>query len=134
MDLRGGYFSNNPLGLWVLIFPIYTEDAINQMDTHPLLLEMSEENGLDTDGTLLIRTRGDLRKLHREGLLDLVKRPVHGGLPRYSICPTYKDPRDGAIRSDSILLPDPSLDLPWPEFAEAFESLRAPAIGPDRTT
>jgi len=121
MDLRGGYFSNNPLGLWVLIFPIYTEDAIDQMDTHPLLLEMAEENGLDTDGTPLIRTRGDLRELHREGLLDLVKRPVHGGLPRYSICPTYKDPRDGVIRPGDILFESAA----QPELGEAFESLQS---------
>jgi len=45
VPLNNGYFSNNPLGLWVLVFPMYTEEAYDQMDTHELLIELAEENG-----------------------------------------------------------------------------------------
>jgi len=119
MDLRGGYFSNNPLGLWVLKFGIYTEKAVRQKGRNPVLRKLAKKNGVGADGLPVIRSRSNIRKLKKKGLLRVVARPLSGSLLRYSICPTYKDPRDGAIRPDNIPLPGSGA-----EFVEAIESLQ----------
>lgn len=127
MDLRHGYFSNNPLGLWVLKFGIYTDKAVQGRDSNKLLRKLARKNGVsEADGLPFIRTRSEIRKLVKKGLLDIVTRPLTGGLPRYSICPTYKDPRDGAIRTDNFPLPGSGA-----EFVEEIESLQTTGDWPD---
>jgi len=127
MDLRHGYFSNNPLGLWVLKFGLYTDKAVKQRDSNKILRRLGRKNGVSpADGLPFIRTRSDIRKLVKKGLLDIVTRPLTGGLPRYSVCPTYKDPRDGAIRPDNIPLPGSG-----PSFVEEILSLRSTGDWPN---
>ena len=119
MDLRHGYYSNNPLGIWVLKFGVYTEKAKQRKNSHKVLRKLARKNGVGSDGLPLIRTRSELRKLKKKKLLKVVTRPLTGGLPRYSICPAYKDPRDGVIRADNFPLPGSEQDA-----LEALESLQ----------
>jgi len=62
-----------------------------------------------------VREENEIEDLVEEGLMELLLRPAEGPLPRYSICPAYKDPRDGAIRADNILFPFtlPDLEAEW---------------------
>ena len=47
-DTRNGYFSNNPLGLWLLTFVSYTEKAFTMRQRQKALAELAEENGFET--------------------------------------------------------------------------------------
>ncbi len=104
VDLSGGYFSNDPLGLWVLIFVTYTDAAFETEEGQAALAELAARNGTDLDGTPIIRTLSEISSLADAGFVDLHKRPRNGSEgERYFVCPVFKDPRDGAIAADAFL-------------------------------
>jgi hypothetical protein len=103
VDLRNGYFSNDPLGLWIIVFVNYTPLAETKAGRE-ILRRFAERNGLSLDGTPIIRNLSDLDDLTRQGLVTQRTRVPNGSEgPRYSLCPVLKDPRDGAIRPDAFL-------------------------------
>ncbi|HEX8580805.1 MAG TPA: hypothetical protein VF640_00665 [Acidimicrobiales bacterium] len=130
VDLRNGYFSNNPLGLWVNVFVNWTPKAFDTAEGRATLADLAERNGLAADGTPVIRTASEIDSLTAAGLVTQRRRPANGSAgPRYTICPVIEDPRDGAIAPDAFLVPvrlaDGSVLPASQEFVRNFESLQA---------
>lgn len=111
LDMRNGYFSNNPLGLWIHVWVSYTDKAFNTADGKKELTDLARRNGLAIDGTPIINNVGDIDRLFGKGLITKRTRPETDPL-RYAICPVIKDPTDGGIAPDQTLnyvkLPDGS--------------------------
>lgn len=78
-DTRDGYFSNNPLGLWILTFASWKDGPNFNTETcqkeHDKLLA---DNGADLDGTAQIRTASDIDNLADKGCILLRTRPDDG--------------------------------------------------------
>ncbi len=123
-DLSGGYFSNDPLGLWQINLVKYTDAAFNTQEGRDELADLAEDNGLDLDGTPIIRTKSEVERLLDRGLATIFTPPVDGsqGL-RWFICPVVEDPRDGAITPDAHLLVTEGIAAAR-EFEDAFACLR----------
>lgn len=103
VDLRNGYFSNDPLGLWQIVFVNYTA-AANTPAGQKRLRQLAEKNGLSLDGTPIIRAIGEIDDLTRQNLVTQQVRKVDGSEgPTWSLCPVIKDPRNGAIAADAFL-------------------------------
>lgn len=103
IDLRNGYFSNDPLGLWVIVFVNYTAQA-NSSAGRKALNDLAGKNGVSTDGTPIIKSLSDLTDLTRKGFVTQTIRAVDGSQgPTWSLCPVIKDPRNGVIASDAFL-------------------------------
>jgi hypothetical protein len=126
LDMRNGYFSNNPLGLWIHVWVSFTSAALNTADGQRTLNDIARQTGRDLDGTPIISNVSDLDNLFRKGYVTKRTRPLTDVL-RYSICPVIKDPRNGGIARDQFLAitrkPDGSpLE---PQFLADFNSLQA---------
>ena len=101
IDLSGGYFSNDPLGLWVHVFVSWT-NKIDTTDGHARLADLARKNGVALDGTPIIKSKSDIDSLAKDGYVTLIKRgTTENG--RYFVCPVYKDPTKGAIAPDAFL-------------------------------
>ena len=104
LDMRNGYFSNNPLGLWTHVWISYTPRAFNTTAGRAALADLRRRNGLATDGTPIIRTLSELDNLLSKGLIaKRLRNPDGSEGPVYSICPVIKDPTDGGIAPDQFL-------------------------------
>jgi hypothetical protein len=125
LDMRNGYFSNNPLGLWLHVWVNYTDDAFGTARGRAALAELAERNGVALDGTPIIATVGEIEDLFEMGLVTLDTRPGTDPL-RYAICPVIKDPADGGIAPDQTLnYPKlPNGDPLEPQFLRNFLSLQ----------
>lgn len=77
-DTRDGYFSNNPLGLWVLVFVSYTDEALYSLKGMSALRRIAERNGVDLDGTPILRTADEIDGLAQAGLVQLRTRRLDG--------------------------------------------------------
>jgi len=77
-DTRNGYFKNNPLGLWRLVFVHYTDAAFATEDGLDTLVKLAERNGLDLDGTPIIRTVSEIEELEKAGFVKLLTRNEDG--------------------------------------------------------
>lgn len=102
VDTSHGYFSNDPLGLWVHVFVSYTDKAFNTQAGKKALAELAARNGLALDGTPVIKTLSDLQNLTKQGFVRQQERPLDAQ-GHYFVCPVFKDPRDGALRPDAFL-------------------------------
>ena len=102
LDMRNGYFGNNPLGLWVHTWVSYTPKALNTADGRKALSDLAQKNGLDLDGTPIIRSVSDIDNLFSKGFITKQTRPQNDTL-RYAICPVIKDPTKGGIAPDQFL-------------------------------
>jgi hypothetical protein len=82
-DTRNGYFSNNPLGLWRLGFVkwVDAEDSGDPDECQNLRDDLEEENGLDLDGTPIIRKLRDIEHLEENGCILVRSRDEDGSLP-----------------------------------------------------
>jgi hypothetical protein len=78
-DTSSGYLTDNPLGLWRVTFPRYTDAALFPK-WDPKLDELAARNGLDLDGTPIIKRLSEILELEALGLLELIKRPEDGSL------------------------------------------------------
>ena len=130
LDLRKGYFSNNPLGLWIHVWVNYTDAAFNTPDGKRTLADLARRNGLALDGTPIIRTASEIDNLADRGYVTRTVLPFDHPL-RYAICPVIKDPRKGGIAMDQFLLTASRSDgTPLiPSIFENFESLRRTGRG-----
>ncbi|HTE20284.1 MAG TPA: hypothetical protein VK689_18110, partial [Armatimonadota bacterium] len=102
LDMRNGYFSGNPLGLWIHVWVNYTDRAFNTLDGQRELSDLARRNGRALDGTPILRTQSDIDRLFSRGLITKLVRPLNDPL-RYAICPVIKDPEDGGIAPDQFL-------------------------------
>jgi hypothetical protein len=126
LDMRNGYFSNNPLGLWLHVWVSYTDRAFNAADGRKTLTDLARKNGLDLDGTPIIRTLSDIDNLSSKGYITRRTLPLDNP-SRYAICPVIKDPTDGGIATDQFLAITRNADgTPVePAFLRNFNSLQA---------
>jgi hypothetical protein len=127
VDMRHGYFSNNPLGLWIHVWVSYTDRAFNTSDGKKALADLQKKNGLALDGTPIIKTLSELENLFSKGLAaKRFRNPDGSEGPMYGICPVVKDPTDGGIPTDTTLgvvrKPDGSPLEPY--FVTNFDSLK----------
>jgi len=137
MPLDQGYFSNNPLGLWVLLFVNYDAKALKTKAGAKVADDLRRKNGVDRDGTPLIKSQSDLEKARKAGIVTVSRRKADGTQGAiWSVCPAYKDPRRGAIAPDAFLavirddvgnVISSSLDI-W----NAFDSLQKTGEWPKR--
>jgi hypothetical protein len=125
LDMRNGYFSNDPLGLWIHVWVSYTPRAFNTADGRRELADLARRNGTDLDGTPIIRTMSDMDRLFGKGLITKQARPLNDPL-RYAVCPVIEDPRRGGIAPDAFLSFTKKADgSPLePAFVDDFESLQ----------
>ena len=127
VDLSGGYFSNDPLGLWIHIWISYTDAAFNTKDGQKMLADLQKKNGFALDGTPIIKTKSELEKLLSKGFAaKRFRNPDGSEGPMYGICPVIKDPTDGGIAPNDTLnyVRKPDGTPLEPEFLRQFESLR----------
>ncbi|MGB7926189.1 MAG: hypothetical protein WCF57_23310 [Pyrinomonadaceae bacterium] len=104
LDMRNGYFSSNPLGLWTHVWISYTDRAFNTAAGRKALADLQKKNGLALDGTPIIRTLSDLDGLLSKGLIaKRLRNPDGSEGAVYSICPVIKDPTDFGIAPDQFL-------------------------------
>jgi hypothetical protein len=101
-DTRDGYFSNDPLGLWVAVWVVYTPRAFTAAGRKELD-PIAATNGRDLDGTPILTSPSQLDNLADKGLIEFRTRPVDDPLFRWVICPIPEDPRDGFIRPDAFV-------------------------------
>lgn len=121
LDTRGGYFSNDPLGLWVMNWVSWDGPNVGSSDCLEAQQNLAEDNGLDLDGTAIVDTVSDIENLEADGCVTVRSRPSDGSQgPRWLLCPTFKDPTGGVIRSDAGLVSVPV----HPEIDAAFFCLR----------
>lgn len=127
VDMRNGYFSNNPLGLWIHIWVSYTDRAFNTADGKKMLADLQKRNGTALDGTPIIKTLSELENLFSKGFAAKRFRNPNGSEgPMYGICPVTKDPTDGGIPVDTTLnvVRKPDTTPLEPDFVTNFDSLR----------
>src|SRR5919206_3363852 len=101
-DTRDGYFSNDPLGMWVAVWVVYTPKAFTA-EGRKELDPIAATNGRDLDGTAILTSPSQIDGLAQKGLIELRTRPVDDGVFRWVICPIPEDPRNGFIRPDAFL-------------------------------
>ena len=101
-DTRDGYFSNDPLGLWVAVWVVYTPKAFTA-EGKKELNPIAANNGKDLDGTAILTSPSQIDNLAAKGLIELRTRPVNDPVFRWVICPIPEDPRNGFIRPDAFI-------------------------------
>lgn len=123
-DLRDGYFSNDPLGLWQVNICNYTDAAFDTVGGQAALAALAAKNGVDLEGTPLIREINEVEGLVDDGYMTIYTPPVDGsGGLRWFMCPVIEDPRDGAITPDAHL----AIEAGYPggdAFVDAFHCLQ----------
>jgi hypothetical protein len=103
-DTSGGYFSNNPLGLWKIMHVRYVPAAMATAEGQRRLADMAARNGTDADGTPLLKTLSDIHDFQQRGLVTVQGVPTDGSAgPAWFMCPIIQDPRKGAIAPDATL-------------------------------
>lgn len=120
---NNGYFSNNPLGLWIHVWVNFTDKAFDTKDGQKALDDLERKNGLSLDGTPNIRTESEINNLYSKGF---VTKLTTTDASRYAICPEIRDPRGGGIAPDATAnfnrFPDGT--LLEPDLFAAFNSLK----------
>jgi hypothetical protein len=127
VDLSGGYFSNDPLGLWLHVWVSYTDAAFNTRDGQKMLADLQRKNGLALDGTPIVRTLSELNNLFSKGFAaKRFRNPDGSEGPMYGICPVIKDPRNGGIAPiDTLAFVRKADGTPLePTLVNAFNSLQ----------
>ena len=125
LDMRNGYFSNNPLGLWIHVWINYTDKAFNTTEGKAVLADLGRRNGLALDGTPMIRSTSEIDNLYSKGLVTKTTVPNESPI-RYGICPVIKDPTDGGIAQDQFLITPRRSggDALIPSIQRNFDNLR----------
>lgn len=127
VDLSGGHFSNDPLGLWIHVWISYTDQAFSSREGKKLLAQLQRRNGVALDGTPIIKTLSDLNNLLSKGYMaKRFRNPDGSEGPMYGICPVMKDPRNGGIAPGDTLgnVKKPDGTPLEPEFVRQFNSLQ----------
>lgn len=102
-DMRNGYFSNDPLGIWRIKLVRFTPAAFTTREGREELADIAEDNGYDVDGTPLIKTMSEIERLHDRGLVTIEIPPMDGPALRWFLCPVIEHPEGGSITHDGTL-------------------------------
>jgi hypothetical protein len=127
VDLSGGYFSNDSLGLWIHIWINYTDRAFSTRDGQKMLADLQRKNGIALDGTPIIKTLSELNNLLSKNFAaKRLRNPDGSEDPMYGICPVIEDPTDGGIAPGDTLnyVRKPDGTPLEPEFLRQFNSLQ----------
>ncbi len=92
-ETKDRYFCRNLLGLWILVFDIYTPNAYlpngqyASTAAQAAIAPIAMANGTNTDGTAVLKRLSEVDGLTAQGLLQqfVMPRAVHGGAPRYVV-------------------------------------------------
>ena len=122
-DMRNGYFSNDPLGIWQVNIINYTPAALTTPAGLAKMAELGARNGYDNDGTPIIKTMDEIEDLLDRGYVTNVVPPQNTTALRWFFCPVIEDPRDGAIAPDAFLGVTNNSDAQG--FRDLFNCLRA---------
>lgn len=124
-DTRDGYFSNDPLGLWVAVWVVYTPKAFTA-EGKKELGPIAANNGKDLDGTAILTSPSQIDNLAAKGFIELRTRPVDDPVFRWVICPIPEDPRNGFIRPDAFIRDVRRADgtAVFPELGNNFQCLK----------
>lgn len=76
-DTRDGYFPNNPLGLWILAFVVYTDKAFTP-EGRKVLDPIAAVNGRDLDGTPILKSAAQIDNLAANGFVKILNRALDG--------------------------------------------------------
>ncbi len=118
-DLRNGYFSNDPLGIWQVNIVRYAPAAFNTTAGQQALAELATRNGLTLDGTPVIRTLSEIEDLRDDGFITITVPPADGTALRWFMCPIPQDLTDGTIAPDAhVDVVRQANGLPLPASAE----------------
>ncbi|HYE02024.1 MAG TPA: GC-type dockerin domain-anchored protein [Phycisphaerales bacterium] len=128
-DMRNGYFSNNPLGIWQVNIVRYVPEAMQTPEAQAELAELAARNGLDNDGTPIIKTISEIEDLLDMGLVTNVVPPAGTTALRWFFCPIIEDPDDGAIAPDAFLNVTENSDAQG--FRDLFAALQGEACPAD---
>jgi len=77
-DTSSGYRGRNPLGLWRITFPRFTDAALTTPGGQSELEVLRVRNGVDLDGTPVIKRLSEINHLEALGYLELRQRPEDG--------------------------------------------------------
>jgi hypothetical protein len=77
-DTKGGYFDDNPAGLWTIAFVNYTPAAYSTQAGQEELARLAELHGTSTDGTGIMRTVDEIESLVSKGLAVIRTRRESG--------------------------------------------------------
>jgi hypothetical protein len=121
-DLRNGYFSNDPLGIWRINLVRFTAAALNTPAGQAALADLRGRNGVDVDGTPIVKTLDEVQSLAQNGYVTIETPPMSGSGFRWFFCPVIEDPRDGAIAPDAFLTVTQNSDAP--AFVALFNCLQ----------
>lgn len=103
-DLRHGYFSNDPLGVWQVNIVRFTPAALNTGAGQRALASLAARNGRDLDGTPVIKTVGEVEDLADDGFVTISIPAADGSQGfRWFFCPVIEHPDQGAIAPDAFL-------------------------------
>lgn len=103
-DMRNGYDTGNPLGLWRCNIVTYTSAAFNTPGGQQALASLAARNGLDADGTPIIKKVNEIEDLLDDGYISVERPPEDGSKgPRWYVCPMIDDPTGFAIAGDARL-------------------------------
>ncbi|MFQ5990369.1 MAG: hypothetical protein ACE5K9_10685, partial [Candidatus Methylomirabilales bacterium] len=75
---KGGYFSNNVLGLWLLRFVSWDGPNVNGQTCQDMMDDLEEDNGRDLDGTPIIDHLSDIENLDANGCVTIQERNQDG--------------------------------------------------------
>lgn len=118
LDTRNGYFSNDPLGLWVMRWVSWDGPNRASSNCQSEMSKLAAEHGLDLDGTPRIVDVSTVENLQAKGCVTVRARPSDGSQgPRWLLCPTFVDPRGGVIRPDATLVAVPVDQEIFDEFS-----------------
>ena len=104
-----GYFCDDILGMWIITYFYFTDDAVGPHPTavcNSVLSSLVAKNGASLDGTPIIKTADELNiDLEGNGCGDEFQLDQGGADngPVWLICPAIPDPRNGAIAPDAFL-------------------------------
>lgn len=117
-DLRNGYFSHDVLGTWQINLVRFTPAATGTPAGQAALAALAAQNGLDNDGTPIIKTIDQLESLRSSGYVTITVPAADGsqGL-RWFFCPVLNDPRNG------VIAPDAHVDVTENSDAATFRAL-----------
>jgi hypothetical protein len=77
-DDTGGYFSNNPLGLWILKFASWDGPNVNGSACQDFMDDLADDNGTDLDGTPIFKRVGEIEDAEGMGCARVVNRALDG--------------------------------------------------------
>lgn len=120
---NNGYFSNDPLGLWIHVWVNFTPAAFTTRDGKKMLQDLAGKHGYAIDGSPIIATTSEIDNLYQKGFVTKLTR---NDSLRYAVCPEIKDPRNGGIAPDAYLnYPKLADGSPLePKFLTAFNNLQ----------